>query len=407
MKEAYFDRFGYFDRFIENDALNWDLSIVIPAYAEKMNEALFSALINCVEHHNVGVIWVVNYAAHAPQEYKVLSDEFRQHLRKRIHESNVENSMFILYLPDLLKKKSGVGIARKAGMDESIHHIKDDGIIACLDADCRISENYAENIINHFKRSNAWATSIDYAHDIDLEKDPVLRSAAIEYELHLRYFIQMQRRLQLPFAFHTIGSSMAVRGSTYIKMGGMNTRKAGEDFYFLQKHITYGYVDECHSTCIIPSCRTSFRVPFGTGKAIGDMISDEVQHFMTYHPECFDTVHILFNPDFWYNENQSDALELWEAFLENVSWHTKIEEIRKNTSGAEAFRKRFYSHADAFMLMKALHYLRDKWKKNIPVRQAVRHAFPSLSDSTTAEMLERFRHMQKNSQWDRKNNRWI
>ncbi len=33
-------------------------------------------------------------------------------------------------------------------------------------------------------------------------------------------------------AYHTIGSSMAVRCSAYAKIGGMNRRKAGEDFIF-------------------------------------------------------------------------------------------------------------------------------------------------------------------------------
>ncbi len=409
MKEAYFERFGYFSRFITDEDLNWDLAIVIPAYAEEFNEDLFQSLvrnISSIRNNIIGVIWVVNYAENALPENKAISNAFRVHLQKQIKEASIEKSMFIVYLPDLPSKKSGVGVARKAGMDESIHHLKEDGVIACLDADCSISENYATSIIDHFKNSKTWATSIDYAHDLEQEEDSQLRNAAIEYELHLRYFIEMQRRLQLPFAFHTIGSSMAVRSAAYIKMGGMNTRKAGEDFYFLQKHITYGYVDECHTTCVKPSCRTSFRVPFGTGKAIGDMIINDSRFYMTYHPDCFKKAQFLFDPQCWYDGRKVQDSRLWNPFLEKSKWFNRMAEIRKNTRGIETFTKRFYSYADAFMLMKALHYLRDEWKGNIPVHQAIGQAFPDYNGMKPELVLGHFREKQKNSRWDRKEYMW-
>ncbi|MEZ4848575.1 MAG: hypothetical protein R3B93_08135 [Bacteroidia bacterium] len=69
-------------------------------------------------------------------------------------------------------------------------------------------------------------------------------------------------------AFHCVGSSMAVRSIAYQKRGGMNRRKAGEDFYFLQKFIAEGTLAELSTTKVIPSPRASEKVPFGTGRAI-------------------------------------------------------------------------------------------------------------------------------------------
>ena len=80
--------------------------------------------------------------------------------------------------------------------------------------------------------------------------------------------MEAQCHALFPFAFHTIGSSMAVRASSYMRQGGMNKRKAGEDFYFQQKIIPLCGFTECNSTVVYPSPRPSYRVPFGTGRAM-------------------------------------------------------------------------------------------------------------------------------------------
>ena len=114
------------------------------------------------------------------------------------------------------------------------------------------------------------AASIYFEHDLNdtvgIEKEHI-----IAYELHLRYLIHAQRFCGHPFAYHTVGSSMAVRRQAYMQQGGMNTRQAGEDFYFLQKFIETGKLFEIKSTVVYPQARISLRVPFGTGKAMHQM----------------------------------------------------------------------------------------------------------------------------------------
>jgi hypothetical protein len=70
--------------------------------------------------------------------------------------------------------------------------------------------------------------------------DSNVARAITSYELHLRYLVHAMRWAGHPFAYQTVGSSMAVRRKAYLSLGGMNTRQAGEDFYFLQKFIEVG-----------------------------------------------------------------------------------------------------------------------------------------------------------------------
>ena len=76
----------------------------------------------------------------------------------------------------------------------------------------------------------------------------------------------------LPYSYHTIGSAFAVTAKAYARQGGMNRRKAGEDFYFINKLIKGENFGEITNTTVFPSPRTSNRVPFGTGKAIVDAL---------------------------------------------------------------------------------------------------------------------------------------
>ena len=98
------------------------------------------------------------------------------------------------------------------------------------------------------------------------------------YELHLRYLNLFSRFTGFPYAYHTIGSCFGVRAETYASQGGMNKRKAGEDFYFLHKIIPLGEFREINNTCVIPSPRESDRVPFGTGAAIGKYLFRGIRH---------------------------------------------------------------------------------------------------------------------------------
>ena len=130
-------------------------------------------------------------------------------------------------------KLSGPGYARKIGMDEAVrrfHQIDNqNGIIVSLDADSLVQENYFTSIWefwNQHKKVNG--VSIQFEHPLDGDMDEKIYHGIINYELHLRYYINAQRFCLFPYAYQTIGSCFAVSASAYAKQGGMNKRKAGD-----------------------------------------------------------------------------------------------------------------------------------------------------------------------------------
>ena len=57
----------------------------------------------------------------------------------------------------LPKKDAGVGLARKIIMDEAFKRfstLDHNGVIACLDGDCVVQENYIEELITHYKSTS-------------------------------------------------------------------------------------------------------------------------------------------------------------------------------------------------------------------------------------------------------------
>ncbi len=170
---------------------------------------------------------------------------------------------------------------------------------------------------------------------------------------------------------------MAVRSSAYAKMGGMNQRKAGEDFYFLQKFIAVNQLFEINNTTVIPSDRESTRVPFGTGKAVRQMNFDGLD-FMTYNFESFKVIQVLVNhlKDLGESQLTTDAFlnkahPAFRSFLIDNDFESKVDEIRKQTTTSELFEKRFYQWFNAFLFMKCLHHLRDNGFPNVNVQAQI------------------------------------
>ncbi|MCA1746194.1 MAG: hypothetical protein LC655_00745, partial [Bacteroidales bacterium] len=125
---------------------------------------------------------------------------------------------------------------------------------------------------DHISRDN------DYEIQLPPENfPPTVFDAVTNYELHQRYYLQAVRHTGYPNAYHTVGSCFAVRAETYCRMGGMSRRKAGEDFYFIQKIAMHGRYGECRTTLVYPSPRPSDRVPFGTGPDISRQIDGGVK----------------------------------------------------------------------------------------------------------------------------------
>ncbi|MFT5885758.1 MAG: hypothetical protein ACI9IP_002220 [Arcticibacterium sp.] len=279
---------------------------------------------------------------------------------------------------DLPIKHAGVGLARKILGDKAADAFKTknlNGVLVYLDADCTVKGNYFQAISSFFIHSKFEAAAIHFEHKIGNN------TAILEYELHLRYYILMQRFIGLPYGIHTVGSSMACFSDSYLKKGGMNKRKAGEDFYFLQKFIKDGVCGNVAGTTVFPSARKSERVPFGTGRAM--LKYEEIGfEWSTYNPRAFliietfiERVDVCFVDDVKLDGLHQGLI----VFLMTIKAVENIEIIKSNVASKGAFNKRFFQFFDAFQLMKCLHFLRDKWGiKDIPISEALKWYFETV-----------------------------
>lgn len=359
------------------------LIITIPCRDEPNIEATFLSLKDCdLPDCSAEIILVINDSNIDTEEVKEQNKKTLSYAQDFAQEHNTPRLKFFpLYFSNLTKKKSGVGIARKIAMDEALRRLtaaeNRTGVITGLDADSLVDKNYLTAVFEYFsKDKKCQAASIHYEHPLEGNDFPAENYAAIlTYELHLRYYVHALRTAGLPTAFQTVGSSMAVRGDAYAKQGGMPRKKAGEDFYFIHKFTGLGGFREITGTTVVPSPRISTRVPFGTGKAIGDILGGKP--FLTHAPASFvdlqvflSQVEVLYFEGFEEVKRNLSAAVL--SFLEEEDFSDKLNEIKVNTNSKAAFIKRFFVWFDAFRAMKYVHFVRDNFYEDMLVEDAAR-----------------------------------
>lgn len=345
--------------------------IVIPCYNEPNLLASLNSLWRCDRPERaVEIIVIINSSESSPPE--VLAQNQRTLAEAQLWVREDCDRYFrihFLLTSNLPRKHAGVGLARKVGMDEALYRADSlqrlDLPIVCFDADSTCDPNYLTEIESYFSsRAKSPGCSIYFEHPIDSSSrefaSHVHTEAITLYELHLRYYVQGLRFASFPHAFHTIGSSMAVRASAYLKQGGMNKRQAGEDFYFLHKIIPLGNFGEINTTSVIPSPRPSDRVPFGTGRAVRDYLA--TQKFETYPLQAFADLKQFFAAVDTFRATDAALSELAEPlqqFLSQQHFSQTLAEIRAHTSTPETFRSRFFRRFDGFLAMKYIHHARN------------------------------------------------
>jgi glycosyltransferase involved in cell wall biosynthesis len=400
-----YDNFEYpYDLIRQPPESNLGIVVVIPAFNEPdigfCIESIWQA--DSLKDIGVEVIVVVNDAENSPPAIVDQNDLTYLQLKgfSATLESNASMRLHPIRIKGLPAKQAGVGLARKIGMDEAVKRLLQvdagEGVICSLDADVRIDPNYFEEVWKAYQQDEALrAANIYFEHSSNEHSKSI-----VQYELHLRYHIHMQRLLDLPFAYHTIGSAMTVRASAYLAHFGMNKRQAGEDFYFLHKFIKTGYFREINTTTVYPSARFSDRVPFGTGQSLRKLTRDAV-HFTTYHPKSYLSLRQLLKQldQLYEAENPNEvALDKFVLAFFGDELAEKLAELKKHTKDFRSFKKRFFQWFDAFMLIKYLHFMRDHHRENIPVEQAVGHLFELMEWPDDGDSVSRLMHMRE---WDR------
>lgn len=344
--------------------------VVIPCYDEPDVLTTLDALWRCHRPRcHVEVLIVINASeADSDSVHRRNQQTHAEANRWIIQHQASDLSFHLLYFPRLQRHDAGVGLARKLGMDEAVTRFcqaaNPRGVIACLDADCKCAPNYLTCIEAQFEHyPKTPGCSIYFEHPLTGNSDPRLDDAIVHYELYLRYYIQGLRFSGFPYAYHTLGSCMAVRSDIYAKQGGMNRRQGGEDFYFLQKIIPLGHFTEIRDTRVIPSARASHRVPFGTGRAQRQWLESGRAEYKVYSPQVFLDLKALFSRIEVFRTSPTcepaalDGLpEAMSTFFRHQRFLEKLAEMQKNTASKSAFEKRFLHWCNAFRVLKFVHW---------------------------------------------------
>ena len=345
--------------------------VVIPSYNEKNIQPTIDSLFLKQDDFsfNVEVIVLINNSKSEIEEIKeqnLLTLKTLQNLSETYSKSNMH--LIPVLIGDLDAKHAGVGWARKLGMDiatQRFRTINFNGTIVGLDADTVVESNYLNSIYSFFSNNNFNAASIYFEHPITGDSFSDVHLEQIKYyELHLRYYKNSLKYSNLPYSFHTIGSAFALTASAYARQGGMNRRKAGEDFYFINKLIKGEIFGEINDTIVMPSPRVSNRVPFGTGRAILEGLNTKKDLSLTYDFQSFEVIHSWINrietKDFKYG----NFPEILKAYMGEEIWIKHHTTMLNNTNSHKSYLKLFYNIFDAFWMLKFIHYLRDNYYPN-------------------------------------------
>lgn len=252
-------------------------AVVIPACDEE--DWLFRTLGSLAENspeflQQTLILVVLNHSQQASREVcaanlRTLARLQSDPLQSRLRLAWIDAVSVGLELP-----VGGAGAARRLGLDRALERLANvgDPLLICLDADTLVEANYLECMQRHFASSEAGGAVVPFAHQA--AESPQLQAAIDRYELFLRSYVLGLQLAGSPYAFHTIGSTIACRATAYISSGGMSQRPAGEDFYFLQNLARTVGVASIRGTCVYPAARVSDRVPFGTGPTISRLLAD-------------------------------------------------------------------------------------------------------------------------------------
>lgn len=355
-----------------NDRSDFSMVVVIPALAESANlpATLDSLAANPPDHlDETLILLVVNQRPDSTLEDK---KDNRHTLRKLAADSWKRPGLQLAWIDaaspglELPIKGGGVGLARKIGFDLALQRLsfgKSDPLLIALDADTLVRPDYLPALHSHFRDATAGAAVIPFCHQPG--NDPAHEAAIARYELFLRSHLLGLTLAGSPYAFHTVGSTMACRATAYTRAGGMNRRRAGEDFYFLQQLAKAAGVATLSGTVVYPSARPSCRTPFGTGRSVNALLTGDAEAVLFYPAACY----ALLGDWLQLVRKQLEAdgatllllagqrSALLAEFLSTENFPSLWDRLRANHGQADTRLKAFHDWFDGLKTTRLIHHL--------------------------------------------------
>lgn len=290
----------------------------------------------------------------------------------------------------VIDSKEGVGLARKTGADVCLALI-DQGkvrqaIIYTSDADAILPRTYGLPPGQDILDKSIAAFIYPFVH----EAEPHLRTAALLYEIHLFSYVLGLYRAGSSYAFHTLGSTLAISATHYAKVRGFPKKNAGEDFYLLNKLAKTGSILQLSESSIRLQARVSSRVPFGTGPAVQRIfnLSQPLDEYLFYHPQTYEMLKSLMQTmPLLYDKDLSSALpsNLPSLYREVIlswacanSFDTIVAKGRENSRSRKVFLKFLQDWFDALRTLRFVHHARDHGLASLTLKEYL-HLNPDLA----------------------------
>ncbi len=293
-------------------------------------------------------------------------------------------------LPD----REGVGLARKIATDAALY-LWTKGLVKspyflCSDADVYFPADLYEQLGSDAGRKSPSARLLPYWHQPEPDT-PSVRHASALYEVSLRYYVLGLRYAGSPYAFHTIGSTIAVHALDYARARGFPKRLAAEDFYLLNKLHKIRPIQCTTGEPLRIAGRVSHRVPFGTGKAVDTILT--TGDWPMYAPDTFsylrelllDIEQAAITPNTWLSAPGDTPQNPAYRCLQELGYFDALSKRIIDAPNPAQARTRAHTYFDAFKTLKLVHQLRDTYCPGVPVFQALHNApfITNLPESVT------------------------
>ena len=369
-------------------AKQWQHVLVIPAYNESSN--VLTALSRLRAAGKILVILVLNRPDSNPDTS--CNSALRGAIKKLPRTENEQCQLYKLShcvelfcydmdsLSGPLPSALGVGLARKAGCDIALLWQSQGAIcsdwICSTDADATLPVDYFDRLEGLDK---AVAAVYPFAHMPG--SSHAVHQATILYELRLHQYVLGLSYAKSPYAYHSLGSCIAVKGQHYCEVRGYPKRSGGEDFYLLNKLAKLGSVASLNGECVALQSRLSNRVPFGTGPAVGKILAhhdddkyNDAKTTLFYHPQIFVVLGALMKvvaklkeqelnelPELLRTEGLSDEIaNIATQILLTMEMAKGVAHCRKQGKSEEQFLRQFHQWFDGFKTLKFIHAIRDR-----------------------------------------------
>lgn len=406
----------------------WAAELVTESYESVYVVPAFDEHLDFLAQGNIGastrrlLVVVVNAPPSAPQRAHHRNEQLvrdlvararseRQHPRaplRMLSEVSFEAGRLSVLLIDAtqesycLAEKEGVGRARKMGADAACALFAgrrtSSPFVGFGDADCQLTAAQFEALERPWSEQPA---ALLYPFEHTSCGEHAIDRAMRLLQLSFLLYVVGLHRAGSPYAYHCLGSAMAVSVPHYAAVRGVPNRQAGEDFHLLAKLAKLAPLRRLELPVVRIGTRLSERVPFGTGPSLARAL-ERAQGPTTYDPAIYDrlgqVLHLLSISTLAGAPQWTTQLPAWLQKELTHLWSRLAPELHGCPTATHRLQ-RMHEQLDALGTLQLVHRLERSGFSKVTVEKAARSLFqlpgpPWFSDEQTfaahSAEIERF-----------------